>query len=244
MSDETVAIREPSQSARWGMLAVAMGLPTVGTWLYFVLLAGHPAMQAAYLASKVVQFSLPLAWVWFVERRRIRIAAPRSAGTAWGLLFGGGVALAMLAGYFGLFRTSTLALDAADLVQAKVYGAGIDTPGKFLGLAIFYCLIHSLAEEYYWRWFVFGQLRRVVVLSLAIGISSLAFAAHHVLVVASYFDQPLVVAALALGTAVGGAVWAWLYHRTGSLYGAWWSHLLIDAAIMIVGYDLVWGFAA
>jgi len=44
---------------------------------------------------------------------------------------------------------------------------------------------------------------------------------------------------LSLGVAVGGIFWAWLYHRSGSLYGPWLSHLLIDAAIFVVGYDLV-----
>ena len=41
------------------------------------------------------------------------------------------------------------------------------------------------------------------------------------------------------GVATGGAVWAWLYERTGSLWAAWLSHLLVDTAIMAVGYDLV-----
>ena len=39
--------------------------------------------------------------------------------------------------------------------------------------------------------------------------------------------------------AVGGAMWAWLYERTGSLLGPWLSHLLVDAAIFAIGYDLV-----
>ena len=39
--------------------------------------------------------------------------------------------------------------------------------------------------------------------------------------------------------AIGGAVWAWLYDRSGSLLGPWLSHILIDAAIFIIGYDLI-----
>jgi membrane protease YdiL (CAAX protease family) len=40
-------------------------------------------------------------------------------------------------------------------------------------------------------------------------------------------------------TGVGGAFWAWLYDRTGSLYAAWFSHVLIDAGIMVVGYRML-----
>jgi len=42
-----------------------------------------------------------------------------------------------------------------------------------------------------------------------------------------------------LGVAVDGGAWCWLYAKTGSLDAAWISHLLIDAAIMWIGYDLV-----
>ena len=38
--------------------------------------------------------------------------------------------------------------------------------------------------------------------------------------------------------AAGGAVWAWIYERTGSLYGPWLSHLVVDAGIFIIGYDI------
>jgi membrane protease YdiL (CAAX protease family) len=44
---------------------------------------------------------------------------------------------------------------------------------------------------------------------------------------------------LSSAVAVGGAFWAWLYERTGSIYSAWLSHLLIDAGIFWVGYELV-----
>ena len=36
-----------------------------------------------------------------------------------------------------------------------------------------------------------------------------------------------------------GAFWAWLYNRTGSLLGPWLSHLVIDAGIFFIGYQLV-----
>ena len=42
-----------------------------------------------------------------------------------------------------------------------------------------------------------------------------------------------------LAIAVGGAVWCWLYERTGSLLGPWLSHLIIDAAIFVVAWDLL-----
>ena len=37
---------------------------------------------------------------------------------------------------------------------------------------------------------------------------------------------------------LGGAGWCWLYGRSGSLYGPWLCHLVVDVAMMTVGYDL------
>jgi membrane protease YdiL (CAAX protease family) len=107
-------------------------------------------------------------------------------------------------------------------------------------LGVFYSLVHSLLEEYYWRWFVFARLADVSKLPTAIAISSLGFMAHHVLIVGMYFGWTSAATWLfSLAIAVGGAVWAGLYHRSRSLIGPWLSHLLVDAAIFAVGYDLV-----
>ncbi len=44
---------------------------------------------------------------------------------------------------------------------------------------------------------------------------------------------------LSLCIAVGGFFWAWLYEQTRSIWAAWLSHLLIDAGILVIGYDLL-----
>jgi membrane protease YdiL (CAAX protease family) len=77
-------------------------------------------------------------------------------------------------------------------------------------------------------------------LPLAIGVSSLGFMAHHVCIVSVFFGwfSPTSIG-LSLAVAAGGAIWAWLYHRTGSLWGPWISHALVDAGIFVIGYDLV-----
>ena len=71
-------------------------------------------------------------------------------------------------------------------------------------------------------------------------VSSLAFTAHHVLVLGFYFGRlwwPTVIFSLAV--AIGGVFWAWLYQKSGSLYGPWLSHALVDAALFLIGYDLI-----
>jgi membrane protease YdiL (CAAX protease family) len=115
----------------------------------------------------------------------------------------------------------------------------LGSPTVFIAVGVFYSLIHSLLEEYYWRWFVFGQLRELTRLVPAIVISSLGFMAHHVLVIGTYFGFFSPATWLfSLCVAIGGGVWAWLYNRTGSLLGPWVSHLFVDATIFLVGYEI------
>jgi membrane protease YdiL (CAAX protease family) len=60
------------------------------------------------------------------------------------------------------------------------------------------------------------------------------------LVVGIYFDGlSTMTVLLSAAVAIGGAIWAWLYQRTGSLVGSWICHAMVDVGIMAVGYDLV-----
>jgi membrane protease YdiL (CAAX protease family) len=229
----------PLASARLAAALFALALPTLVTWLYFVAYAGHPWMQAFYGGGKLVQFALPLVCMLLLERSRPRFALPEARGLIWGGLFGLTVVAAMLALYYGELKHSPLLAGAPEAIAEKLDDIGINTPLKFVGLAVFYSLLHSLLEEYYWRWFVFGRLREQWPLSAAIMVSSLGFMAHHVLVLGEFLGGfGPATGFFSLSIAVGGGVWAWIYNRTGTLYGSWLSHLLVDAGIMWMGYEL------
>jgi membrane protease YdiL (CAAX protease family) len=233
---------KPLTGADWAVVVVALILPTAITWFYFIALAKAPAavQQTAYAAVKSVQFALPAVWVWLVQRERLTIPRPRFNGLLLGAVFGLAVAAAMAALYFAVLKPRGLFAAPAGEVRAKIAGFGINTLAGYLLFALFCSAMHSLAEEYYWRWFVFRQLSRGSWLAVAIAVSSLAFAAHHVLVLAVYFGWTSPLTWLfSAGVAIGGVVWSWLYHKSGSIYAPWLSHALVDAAIFIVGYDLI-----
>ena len=236
--------RRKADAATAVALLFAAALPSLLTWLYFVALAGggpgDPLRQVAFGAAKVVQFSFPLLFVLLWERRRPRLSRPGRAGLALGLGFG----LAVAAGIFGLYagwlRDSPVLEHTPARLAAVLRGFGVASGPRFLAMAAFYVVAHSLFEEYYYRWFLFGRLRAFVATAPAVALSSLAFMAHHVILLAAYLPGHFWTAAapLALCVAAGGGVWAWLYARTGSLYAPWLSHAVVDAAILAVGWDL------
>jgi hypothetical protein len=187
-----------------------------------------------------VQFALPVVWVFFLCRRKVQWRWPLRGDLAVGLASGLAIAGAMFALYVGWLNGVEAFTIAVEPVRAKVAGFGIDTLSKYLALTAFYALVHSLLEEYYWRWFIFAELRKLAPLSLALVVSSLGFAAHHVIVLAKYFGYASPLTWLfTFGIVVGGMIWAYQFERTKSLWGVWLSHLLVDAAIFLIGLHLI-----
>ena len=236
----------PSQRVRratdLAAVLFALVFPSVLTWVYFVVLRRSPAglQQTVYAVGKTIQFVLPVFWMLAVQRRRPAWSRPTAAGLAEGLLFGLAAFALAVALYHVWLKPAGLFQAAGETVQEKIANFGIRGLGGYVILVAFYSLIHSFLEEYYWRWFVFGQLQSMIPWKAAVGVSSLGFMAHHVILLATFFgwSSPAVYL-FSLGVAAGGAYWAWLYHRSRSLYGPWLSHLLIDAVIFAIGYDLV-----
>jgi membrane protease YdiL (CAAX protease family) len=232
-------------------LSFALLFPLVMAWVYFVVLAGeaqgaNPALVAAFAAGKLIQFLFPALYVGCFERDRLRPVWPTTRGLAIGAGFAAVVSLALFALYFGWLGSSPLLADTPASIFGRLRAFGRDTPAGFLQLALFICVVHSLFEEYYWRWFVFGWLKRYLPLSGAVALSAAGFTLHHVVVLGVFFPGRFwsLAVPLALCVGAGGAFWAWLYHRSGSLLAPWLSHVLVDAAIMVVGYVMVrplWG---
>src|SRR5690349_3712743 len=73
-------------AAAWAVVLVALGLPTLITWVYFVTLADDAPrlQQTAYLIGKVSQFALPVVWILLIQRQRPKLRGPNR----WELLQG------------------------------------------------------------------------------------------------------------------------------------------------------------
>jgi len=243
-------IKNTQPIAAWWVIGFALVLPTLITWIYFIALDGSSAwlQQGAYSTLKTLQFALPLAYVFALRRRLHRtnhVIAPLQnpfslRGIPLGIAFGLMIAVTGWLLYAGWLKPAGYFDSAAGIAREKIKGMGLNSLAAYGALAIFYSLVHSLLEEYYWRWFVFGQLQQVTRPPAAIAISSLGFMAHHVLVLAKFFGwtSPAMYL-LAAAVAIGGIAWAWLYRQSKSLAGPWISHAMIDALIFYVGYDLL-----
>ncbi len=201
-------------------------------------------MLPAYSVSKILQFSLPILWIVFAQKHPFDLVKKTSEGLFLGLLSGLAIVGGHLVLYFYFLKGTAVLAGAPEVLSEKLDGLGMNSPLKFCFLAIFLSVIHSLLEEYFWRWYVFRQLRGWMGFNKAMLISSLGFMAHHVIVLNAYLPQEYFLTAtipLSICVAIGGAWWCWLYERTGSLWGPWLCHFWADVGIVITGYDFMWG---
>jgi membrane protease YdiL (CAAX protease family) len=236
------ASSDPFRSRRIAGLIFAYLFPTFITWCYFVLAESYPksTQQTVYLIVKIIQFAFPAGWTFFALREPLRTSKPTIRGVLLGVAFSLVVVGAGWIVFQSTLRELPVFTTAATLIQEKIAAFGIASVGAYFALTAFYSLIHSLLEEYYWRWFVFQQSRRLAPLWPAALLSAIGFTMHHVVVLSVFFrGVPWLVALLSAAIAIGGLFWAWLFNRSKSVFDTWLSHLLIDAGIFAIGYQLV-----
>lgn len=225
-------------------VVLAMAFPTLTTLVDFVILAQggqpNPWQRVAYAAGAAFQVCFPVLCVWRFEGRWPQPGRPTLRGLRLGLLFGVVVAVGTVGLYFLFLRTTPVFEATAARLRHQMEEFGLASPAGFALFAVFISVPHSLLEEYYWRWLVYGRLRLYVPVRAAMVLSGLAFMAHHVVLLWVYFPDQVwtAVVPFSLCVAAGGVAWAWLYQRTGAIYAAWLSHLLVDAGLFVVGYDL------
>ena len=230
------------------VLGFAIFYPFVLTLLYFVL-ASHfaPGLQkSVFVIGKAIQFLLPIVWVAFLLRESWFLRSFRTRGVLEGIAFGMVVFFTMIVLYHVALKQPGGYLapesNAVQTIHRRLDAFGIRSAMLFFTLGAFYSLIHSGLEEYYWRWFVFRRLNSSMNVTIAVVVSSLGFALHHLLLLGTYFGYADPLAWFCtFGVAVGGAYWAWSYRRFDSIWPAWISHGIIDAAIFTIGFFVLKG---
>jgi membrane protease YdiL (CAAX protease family) len=105
-----------------------------------------------------------------------------------------------------------------------------DSPLAFAGAGLLVCVVAPMAEEIFFRGFLFGALRRrgLVVATL---VSGLAFGLAHVASAPIGFLVPL---------ALLGMILALIYERTGSLYPSMALHAVNNSIAFAVGDGRTW----
>lgn len=229
---------QPSKAGlRWLLIVPALCLPLVASFFYFVWFPGTVFGRAFYGGIKFFQLIWPFLAVAILRESLKPEPGPRRHGK--GLLAGFGFGVVTLAVMFALLKWTPVGgviYGNGDKILQKMAELGVKD--HFILFALVISSFHAALEEFFWRYFAFGQLRRLLPLLWAVALAAFGFASHHIVVLSQYV--PLGWAfALGLCVGLGGAVWSLIYQRFNSLAGPWLSHMMIDLGIMWVGWEIL-----
>lgn len=151
------------------------------------------------------------------------------------------VALALGASLYILIVSAYLLLalvvDFSSIVDALSENAGVNRR-NFLFVALYICFINSLLEEFFFRGFLFTNLKKTASRGLAYCFSALLFALYHVAMMVGWFQLPLLILVIT-GLIVGGMIFNFLNENQDTIYVSWLVHMFVNFSINTIGFLLM-----
>lgn len=257
--------RGPAGAAGLALLCT-VPVPSVAVLASMLWFPGTVLGSGVYVLNKAVQAVVPWAW-WrggpgrAVERgsvgepargllpRGLGLRAVPWSGWAWGVGLGVAIGVVIVAGYAWVGR------DLVDPEPFREQAArnGLDAAVRYWAFAAGISLGNALLEEVFWRWFVLGRCVDLIrgrggskgkpsrpTWAWAIGLAAVLFTVHHVIALGAQFGV-LATALASLGVLIGGVVWSLLTIRFESIWPAYVSHVLANAAMFAVGWWILAG---
>jgi membrane protease YdiL (CAAX protease family) len=181
----------------------------------------------------VVHFGVPLAWErsWkkaFVTPFKIE---DRKKTLIWSV-GGGAVAFGIIYLFYFLLQDQF----DPELMRAEINNLYPVTPTMYVAVGLVISVVNPLLEEFYWRGFLY---RKFAERGGGIWIGVL-FALHHYIIFKTWFD-PLTLSIALVGLAIVGVLFNWLYKKTGNVWACLITHAFADLAIILIGYQILFG---
>ena len=194
--------------------------------------------QPGYAVKSAVKLAvfgvLPLALTKgfrLISFKELFVFQKKGFFTALGL--GLGIYALILGGYFLLRNVFDFSAIAGSLTE----NAGV-TKDNFLYVSLYISFVNSLLEEFFFRGFLFRNLKEQTKPAMAYGISAVLFAAYHIAMMIGWFGFGLNALVL-LGLTAGGLIFNRLNEKLGCIYGSWLTHMFANFAINTIGFILL-----
>src|SRR5688500_17544527 len=114
------------------LLLFCMIFPAFSAWLYFVAYTDGALVQRLYSSPKALQFLVPLVWIYFCRKQRLRFRRPKLRDLLVGTISGLGLLGIVLLSYFWILRGSPLLSAAPQAISAKLDALGAGTVSGFV----------------------------------------------------------------------------------------------------------------
>lgn len=106
---------------------------------------------------------------------------------------------------------------------------------NFIWVALYISFINSLLEEFFFRGFLFLNLKKISKRKFAHSISAFFFAIYHVSIMSNWFTPSLFIISM-IGLFVGGLIFNYLNEKNENIYGSWIVHMMANFSINTIGF--------
>ena len=157
---------------------------------------------------------------------------PKKKGLLTAVAFGIGTYVVILGGYFLVSPF----FDFSQIAGALTANAGV-TKGNFLYVSLYISFANSFLEEFFFRGFVFTNLKRLSGRKMAYIFSAVTFSLYHVAMMIGWFSFGLFLLVM-VGLMAGGMIFNWLNEKLDTIYCSWLTHMFANFAINTIGFIL------
>ena len=158
---------------------------------------------------------------------------PKKKGLLPAIALGVGIYGVILGGYFLVSPF----FDFSRIAGALTENAGV-TKANFLYVSLYISFANSFLEEFFFRGFVFTNLKQISGRKLAYIFSAATFSLYHVAMMIGWFSPVLFLLVMA-GLVVGGMIFNWLNEKLDTIYCSWLTHMFANFAINTIGFMLL-----
>ena len=186
-------------------------------------------------AIKIVLFMLVPLVASRMDRSVLYLSLlrPKKKGLLTALALGLGIYGVILGGYFLVSPF----FDFSQIAGALTDNAGV-TRDNFLYVSLYISFANSFLEEFFFRGFVFTNLKRHSGRKLAYIFSAAVFSLYHVAMMIGWFSPTLFLLVM-VGLVLGGVIFNWLNEKLDTIYCSWLTHMFANFAINTIGFMLL-----
>ena len=161
------------------------------------------------------------------------LLCPKKKGLLKAIALGAGIYVVILGGYFLVSPF----FDFSQIAGALTTNAGV-TKENFLYVSLYISFANSFLEEFFFRGFIFTNLKQLSSKKLAYIFSATAFSLYHVAMMIGWFS-PMLFLLVMVGLAAGGIIFNWLNEKLDTIYCSWLTHMFANFAINTIGFILL-----
>jgi len=195
-------------------------------------------LKPGYAVKSVIKIALFLLVPLVASRADkslsyLSLLRPKKKGVLPALLLGVGIYVLIVGAYFAVSPF----FDFSGIASSLTRDMGV-TAENFLFVSLYISFVNSFLEEFFFRGFVFTNLKKLSGRGAAYWFSALVFSLYHVAMMVGWFS-PLLFLLVMLGLAAGGFIFNFLNEKADTVYCSWLTHMFANFAINTVGFILL-----